>query len=329
MIEVTLYTRSDCHLCHQAEEDLHSLEQVVPHRLKLVDVDSDPKLQREYGFEVPVVKCGPYTLKAPFDRQSLEITLRSAQDREKHLEQIDEDIRSGRLGVPVVWNKSDRFNYWLSRSWLTIFNVFILVYIGLPFLAPVLMKTGAERPAALIYKIYSAACHQFAFRSFFLFGEQTVYPRAAAGLVDELSYGEATGLSEEDLWTAREFVGNSALGYKIALCERDVAIYIGILMFGLLFGLFNRQFPRLPWYAWLLIGVLPIGLDGFSQLISQPPLTWLPYRESTPIFRVVTGWLFGFATAWFGYLIAEDGMRDTREFFEAKLNRVGLQRLSE
>jgi uncharacterized membrane protein len=92
-----------------------------------------------------------------------------------------------------------------------------------------------------------------------------------------------------------------------------------------LFGIFNRRFPRLPWYAWIFIGLLPIALDGFSQLLSQPPLSIFPYRESTPLLRVLTGWLFGFATAWFGYPIAEDGMRDTREFFEMKSKRVSQQ----
>lgn len=323
MIDVILYSRSDCHLCRQAEEDLQSLQNIVPHNLTIIDVDSDIKLQRVYGFEVPVIKSGPYTLKAPIDRQSLEIMLRSAQDRKKQNEDYDENIKNSRFVVPTTWSKSDRFNYWLSRSWLAIFNVFILIYVGLPFLAPVLMKTGAEQPAALLYKVYGAACHQFAFRSFFLFGEQAYYPRSSAAIPGILSYGEATNLSEDDLWTARAYVGDENLGFKVALCERDVATYIGILTFGLLFSVFKKRFPRLPWYMWLIIGILPIGLDGFSQLVSQPPLSLLPYRESTPFLRALTGWLFGFATAWFGYPIAEDGMRDTREFFEMKSRRIG------
>ncbi len=48
---------------------------------------------------------------------------------------------------------------------------------------------------------------------------------------------------------------------------------------------------------WILIGLGPIGLDGFSQLFSQMDWSWLatifPYRESTPFLRVLTGALFG------------------------------------
>ncbi len=324
-MEVTLYSRQDCHLCHQAEEDLAAIQSVVPHTLVVVDVDSDPKLAKEYGFEVPVVVCGPYTLRAPFDRQLLEITLRSANHRQQQIDRIEEDLRTGVIKAPVSWTKSDGINYWLSRYWLWIFNLFILLYMGLPILAPVLMAAGAEAPAGLIYRVYGAACHQFAFRSFFLFGEQPYYPRSAAEMPGIETYEQASGHSEADLWTARSFVGNEQMGYKIALCERDVAIYGGILLFGVVFGLFQGKFPRLPWYVWLIIGVAPIGLDGFSQLFSQPPFNLIPYRESVPLLRSGTGFLFGFTTAWFGYPAAEDGMRETRDFMKAKLERFKQQ----
>ncbi len=306
-----------------------ALKPAIPFNLQVIDVDSDPKLAKEYGFEVPVVVCGPYSLRAPIDKQALEITLRSAQQRENQINEIEDGIRNGSIVVPVTWTSSDKVNYWLSRYWLTIFNIFILLYAGLPFVAPVLMKAGETGPASLIYKVYGAACHQFAFRSFFLFGEQTFYPRAAAEMPGIITYGQASGNDENDLWTARSFVGNETMGFKVALCERDVAIYGGILLFGLVFGLFKGRFPRLPWYAWLIIGVAPIGLDGFSQLFSQPPFSLIPYRESVPLLRVLTGFLFGFTTAWFGYPAAEDGMRETREYMQAKLARLRQQQAAQ
>ena len=59
----------------------------------------------------------------------------------------------------------------------------MLFYVGLPLLAPSLMKLGAELPANIIYRMYKPLCHQFAFRSFFLFGEQPFYPLAEAGVL--------------------------------------------------------------------------------------------------------------------------------------------------
>ena len=95
-----------------------------------------------------------------------------------------------------------------------------------------------------------------------------------------------------------------------------------ILFFGLLYALTGRRIPALPWYLWILIGIVPIGLDGVSQLLSQPPFNFLPFRESTPLLRSLTGFLFGFTTAWFGYPMVEEGMRDTRQVMAKKLMRV-------
>jgi hypothetical protein len=39
------------------------------------------------------------------------------------------------------------------------------------------------------------------------------------------------------------------------------------------------------------------------------------------LLRTVTGFLFGFGTAWFGYPVAGEGMRETRDYMEGKLAR--------
>jgi uncharacterized membrane protein len=203
-------------------------------------------------------------------------------------------------------------------------NLLVFIYVGLPFLAPVLMNMKLERPARIIYSVYSNLCHQYAFRSWFLFGEQPVYPRAAAGLEGYLTYGEATGLSEEDVLAARRFVGNPQMGYKVAYCQRDVAIYGGILLFGVVFALSGRKIRPLPWVWWIVLGILPIGLDGVTQVLSQPPLGWLPYRESTPLLRTVTGALFGIANAWLGYPMIEEVMRDARQSLAVKFRQLSV-----
>jgi uncharacterized membrane protein len=189
-----------------------------------------------------------------------------------------------------------------------------------------LMKVGAEAPAGVIYRGYSLVCHQLSYRSIFLFGEQWFYPRVAADVGGLKTFEEATGLSESstaaDLYVARTYPGNEFVGYKVALCQRDVAIYAGILLFGLLFGLLGRRLPAIPWYLWILAGIFPIAVDGLSQLLSQPPLGFWAFRESTPTLRVVTGWLFGFFTAWFGYPMVEETMAETRQIMASKWNRI-------
>jgi uncharacterized membrane protein len=74
--------------------------------------------------------------------------------------------------------------------------------------------------------------------------------------------------------------------------------------------------------AWILIGIVPIGLDGFSQLFSQPTLNLIPLRESTPLLRVLTGFLFGSVTAWFGYPYVEESMIENRKFLDGKFTQA-------
>lgn len=323
MIKVILYNRKDCHLCDIARDELLSLQNQYPHELIEVDIDSSDELQTAYGLEIPVLEIGPYTLKAPIDQQDIQITLAAAYDRERHIDEIKQAKRRNER-----WTNADRFTYWFSRHYLALFNLFVIVYLGLPILAPVLMKAGIETPARPIYRVYGMVCHQLSFRSIFLFGEQPFYPRESAGVANLLTFEQATGLSEapeaDALYGARSFVGNDRIGYKIALCQRDVAIYAGILLFGLLFGVTGRRIPSLPWYLWILLGIVPIGLDGLTQVISQPPLNFIPFRESTPFFRVLSGFLFGFTTAWFGYPLVEETMGETRQIMAAK--RLRLQK---
>ncbi|MBI4770917.1 MAG: DUF2085 domain-containing protein [Chloroflexi bacterium] len=218
----------------------------------------------------------------------------------------------------------DRRILGLARHWLLILNLFVFLYVGLPFAAPVLMKAGATGPARLIYGVYGGMCHQLATRSWFLFGQQPVYPRALAGTGWQ-TLQRVTGVDENDYWAARAFIGNPQVGYKVAFCERDVAIYAGVLLFGLTFALLRRQVRVRPLHVvwWVLLGILPIAVDGFSQLLSWPfNYHILPFvRESTPFLRTLTGGLFGLMNAWLAYPYMEESMRETEDVLAAKVGR--------
>ncbi|HEY2982326.1 MAG TPA: DUF2085 domain-containing protein [Anaerolineales bacterium] len=328
MLTITLYTRKDCPPCDQARSDLLSLQDQFPHRLVEVDIDDDPLLIEKYKDLAPVVETGPYSLKAPFSRQNLQMTLGAAVDRRGQLEKIGGAAFEKRVQRGQVFSGADRLWLWFSRHYLMVFNIFIFLYVGLPCVAPTLMRSGSVIPARVLYKIYSPLCHQFGFRSFFLFGEQAYYPLSEAGLHGVKTFEQITGFeglenpSSFSRLQAREFIGNETVGYKVALCERDVAIYGAMLLFGLFFALSGRRLGPLHWLLWVLLGLGPIGLDGFSQLFSQFNWPWLasliPYRESTPFLRVLTGGLFGWMTAWYAYPYIEESMRETLEFFLKK-----------
>jgi len=338
MLTVTLYTRKDCHLCEQARADLDSLQEKVPHRLVEIDIDSDPGLQKKYLIEIPVVEVGPYVLKAPFDKQKLMMTLTAAGDRRGQLDKLGREDHFERVRRGQKISRADRMMDWISRHYLAVVNIFMLLYFGLPILAPTFMKAGATLPANVIYTIYKPLCHQFGFRSFFLFGEQPYYPLSEAGIPGVKTFENVTGFQDLEnpvaysRFQARQFIGDETVGYKMALCERDMAIYGAIVLFGLLYAGTGRRIKPLHWMLWILIGMLPIGLDGFSQLFSQMDWPWLasvlPYRESTPFLRLLTGGLFGFTTAWFSYPYMEESMAETRQFFIKKFASIRQNNLS-
>lgn len=327
LINLTLYSREDCSLCEELLQQLHILQPEFPHSVTVVNIDDDQKLKNEYTDKIPVLIVGPYQLQAPITEDQLRITLGAAIDRERHQKAAENAAFAGKHTETITF--ADKLSYWISKHYLAVFNLVILLYVGLPFIAPYLMKINVQSPARLIYTGYGYMCHQLAFRSVFLFGPQLIYPRESAGIEDLITYEAATGNDPNDLWAAREFLGNEQTGYKIALCQRDVAIYLGILTFGLLFAASKRRIPSLPWYLWFLIGIAPIGLDGFTQLLSQLGLSQInsiiPYRESTPLLRYITGFLFGFSTAWFGYPLVESSMKDTRNFLKNKFDRLKNQ----
>ncbi len=211
---------------------------------------------------------------------------------------------------------ADRFIFWLSRHWLAVFNGLAFLYVGLPFLAPTLMQLGAEGAASVIYTMYRPLCHQLPHRSWFLFGPQLSYR------LPELM--ELAGESVSGPW-ARDFVGNQAVGYKMAFCQRDTAIYGAIFLFGVVYGLLRRRWNvrPLPWWAYILLGIVPMGLDGGYQFLSYalplifPGASLNPY-ETTPLMRLITGTLFGWATVWLAYPYVQESMDDIRASLERR-----------
>jgi uncharacterized membrane protein len=229
----------------------------------------------------------------------------------------------------------------LARRWLFFLNLAVAIYVGLPILAPALMNIGMTGPAGVIYRLYSPMCHQLASRSFFLFGEQPAYPRAIAGgslrPIEDFMPGlpEFAGASADPaqwsgfLLPARQFRGNEQMGYKMALCQRDIGIYLSILIGGLIYGIARRRGPvrPMPFWLFLVVGVGPIALDGFSQLFSQLAIGMgnqslmqlLPLRESSPLLRSLTGIIFGLSIVWLVYPRLDVQFMLTAADFERRL----------
>lgn len=243
---------------------------------------------------------------------------------------------------PAEIRRIMRANRWvlrLARNWLALILIFLALYSGLSLATPFLMEAGATGPANIIYTLYSPLCHQFAFRSWFFFGDQLAYPRAVSG-TDLGTFEEYAsrdphfaGLnlsqwSGELQLKARSFKGNEEMGYKTALCERDVAIYATMFLAGLLFIPLRKRLRPIPIWLYLFLGLGPIGIDGMSQLLSYPPFELWPVRETLPGYRVLTGAMFGLMNVWLAFPYIEMSMQETIDTIETKL-AAAEARLSE
>jgi uncharacterized membrane protein len=195
----------------------------------------------------------------------------------------------------------DKTIFQLAKHWLALANIIWGLYVGLPILAPVLMDAGLTGPANVIYTVYRPACHQRPTRSYFYGGPELVYTP------EEL---DAAGV---DTGPFSRHIGNEHVGWKVAFCERDVAIYGAIFLTGLVYALIRRRLGdwKMPFKYYLLF-LVPMALDGVLQLVGL----W----ESTWVRRSITGAIFGVGSVLFAYPYLQEGFSDVRKTINAKLH---------
>ncbi len=197
-----------------------------------------------------------------------------------------------------MWTR--RITRWLTRlvhgisgHWLLLVTaLFGIFYLVLPTLAPVLMLVGQDQAANVIYTIFRPLCHQLPERSFFIGGPQAVY-----------SLGQLRQLMGVDVVTVR-YIGDASIGYKMAICQRDVASYVAWVMISIAFFWLRKRLRPLSLKQFVLV-ILPMAVDGFGQLFGL----W----ESTWVSRVATGGLFGLGTVLLIYPYLERSMAEIRE----------------
>ncbi len=251
---------------------------------------------------------------------------------------------------------ADRIMLAASEHWLLIFNIIVGLWVLLPWLAPVLMVGGAESVASLIYRIYSALCHQLPERSYFLFGPHLMLPMSDINAVWPFT----------DFFRLRQFIGTPELGYKVAWSDRMVSFYTPFFGGGLLMAISRWQrrkrlgqqdapsgWKPMPLFWWIL-ALAPIAIDGFTHMVSdainfgggfRDTNAWLAALTNNafaPTFyaddalgsfnwwmRLFTGLLAGFATVWFTFPYLEEGFVDTVQSIRAKARQYAAGEVTE
>ena len=168
--------------------------------------------------------------------------------------------------------------HWIGEHW---FKTFLIVYgawVFLPYLAPVFMHIGWTGAGKAVYFIYSFFCHQLPERSFFWFGEKTMY---------SLSEIQAAWQNTDNPMILRQFIGNNTMGWKIAWSDRMISFYTSVWLFAVLWYPLRYKIKPLPWWG-LVVLLLPIALDGGTHMISDFAGIGQGFRDTNEWLRLLT-----------------------------------------
>jgi uncharacterized membrane protein len=208
------------------------------------------------------------------------------------------------------------FSEWLGRYWFEVFLVVYGAWVFTPFLAPVFMQIGWSGAGKAIYFIYSFFCHQLPERSFFFFGEKTMY---------SLKEIQAAWQDTINPLILRQFIGNETMGWKVAWSDRMISFYTSVWFFALLWYPMRHRAKALSWWGFVLL-LLPIAIDGITHAVSdlagigqgfRDTNQWLAELTNNAFpatfyagdalgsfnswMRFITGLLAGFGIAWLAF----------------------------
>jgi uncharacterized membrane protein len=202
---------------------------------------------------------------------------------------------------------------WIGGHWFETFLIVYGIWVFVPFLAPVFMHLGLTGVGKAIYFIYSFFCHQLPERSFFFFGEQSMY-----------SLREIQSVWQDTInpMILRQFTGNESMGWKVAWSDRMISFYTSVWVFAVLWYPFRRRIKTLRWWGFILL-LLPMALDGGTHMISDLTGIGQGFRDTNAwlaaltnhafsasfymgdalgsfnsLMRFITGLLAGLAIAW-------------------------------
>lgn len=221
--------------------------------------------------------------------------------------------------------------YWLATYWYGLFMAAAIIFLFLAFLAPALMAEGYEGAGTAVYRFFATHNHQLPERSYFIFGEDGAF--RSYSLEQVVAFGA-------DPANRQAFVGSAQIGYKTALNHRMIAIFVGMIIGGFVWGV-RKGRPRLSLFAFLFMA-MPLLLDGFSHMISESgggfraDNNWfvvITGGMGTAVFytgatmgtlnwwlRSLTGLLFGLGLVWFAFPRFADYFQGIRRTLERRKN---------
>jgi len=167
---------------------------------------------------------------------------------------------------------------WIGSHGFELFLIIYGLWVFAPFLAPVFMQLGWTGAGKSVYFIYSFFCHQLPERSFFWFGEKTMY---------SLNEIQAVWKNTDNPMILRQFIGNEVMGWKVAWSDRMISFYTSVWFLAALWYPFRHRIKTLSWRGFALL-LLPMALDGGTHAISDFAGIGNGFRDTNAWLAVLT-----------------------------------------
>lgn len=183
---------------------------------------------------------------------------------------------------------------------------FLVLLVGTLIVTPLVAMHGPKELAAISYNIYAPTCHQWIYRSSCVF-----YDGKEHWVGDCIEKGEEARITTEftdakKAWDgvfeySRDQIGlnraekveyGDLIGYKFPNDSRNMGIYGFMLLSGIALPFLWKK-PYVPHWAFFVLGILPLAVDGTGQ--------FLGFWESTNAVRLATGALAGTAASIYVY----------------------------
>lgn len=236
---------------------------------------------------------------------------------------------------------------WVFSNWLWLWAIIFSIFNFLPILAPISLDLGFAPLGNNIHALYHNISHQFAHRSYFLFGEQVSYS------VSELPL-TLTGDFLPDSNALSQFIGDDRLGWKLAWSDRLVSMYGAALITTFFYILLHQRKGFRPLsLSVMLLMIVPLIIDGTTHAMSDAESltagfrwdnTWLAnltgnrfsdsfyvgdaFGSFNSLMRLITGILFGIGFMAWGLGIAEPYFQKNAAVLRERLDNWKARQLA-
>ncbi|MBI5223224.1 DUF2085 domain-containing protein [Candidatus Micrarchaeota archaeon] len=192
---------------------------------------------------------------------------------------------------------------------------FFVILMGIIFAIPYLAFNNDVNSA---YNAFSYACHQKISRSQCIFQYSQIERGTLLGYsLEDCTSQEGKFIESQSDRTQIKIVMSDGIGtkigYKLPVCARDIGIYGGMLIGAIVYlGVRKIKNEKLWPPIFLVLSMVPMGIDGTTQLISE--LGLLPFvYESTNMIRLATGLIAGIIASFYAIPILVGAVSESRE----------------